>query len=71
MRATTGENGSVNQQPRQPTGSESRSKELNRRLRAAFIEGAEEDSRRRLGHGLSQEELRRILARYPGDVGER
>jgi hypothetical protein len=42
---------------------------LNQRLRQAFIEGAEEDSRRRLGRGLVAEELERALRRYPGDVG--
>jgi hypothetical protein len=44
---------------------------LNKRLRQAFIEGAEKDSRRRLGRGLTAEELERILWRYPGDVPER
>lgn len=42
---------------------------LNARLRAAFIEGAEEDSRRSLGRGLTRDELERVLRRYPGDVG--
>ena len=41
---------------------------LNRRLRAAFLAGAEEDSRRRLGRGLTREELERVLRRYPGDI---
>jgi len=41
---------------------------LNQRLRQAFIEGAEEDSRRRLGRGLTAEELERVLWQYPGDV---
>jgi hypothetical protein len=41
---------------------------LNERLRAEFIAGAEEDSRRRLGRGLTKEELDRILRRYPGDI---
>jgi hypothetical protein len=43
---------------------------LNKRLRQAFLEGAEEDSRRRLGRGLSVEELERVLWHYPGDVPE-
>jgi hypothetical protein len=43
--------------------------DLNRRLRAAFVEGAEEDSRRRLGRGLTRDELERVLRRYPGDIG--
>jgi hypothetical protein len=38
---------------------------LNQRLRQAFIEGAEEDSRRRLGRGLTAEELERVLWHYP------
>ena len=41
---------------------------LNLRLRRAFLEGAEEDSRRRLGRGLTAEELERVLRRYPGDA---
>ena len=42
---------------------------LNRRLRMEFLAGAEADSRRRLGRGLTLEELERVLRRYPGDVG--
>jgi hypothetical protein len=34
---------------------------LRERLRAEFIAGAEEDSRRRLGRGLTAEELERVL----------
>jgi hypothetical protein len=41
---------------------------LNQRLRQVFIEGADEDSRRRLGRGLTSEELGRVLWHYPGDV---
>ena len=41
---------------------------LNQRLRQAFNEGAEEDSRQRLGRGLTAEEPERVLRRYPGDV---
>jgi hypothetical protein len=48
-----------------------RRERLNRRLRAAFLEGAEEDSRRRLYRGLTVEELKRVLRRHPGDVAER
>lgn len=40
---------------------------LDTRFRAAFIAGAEEDSRRRLGRGLTREELERVLRRYPKD----
>jgi len=45
-----------------------RRRRLNERLRAAFIAGAEEDSRRRLERGLTAEELERVLRRFPGDV---
>jgi hypothetical protein len=48
---------------------EERRARLNQRLRQAFIEGAEQDSRRRLGRGLTAEELERVLRRYPGDLG--
>jgi hypothetical protein len=41
---------------------------VNERLRAALIAGAEEASRRRLGRGLTREELERVLRRYPGDI---
>lgn len=44
---------------------------LNQRLRLAFVEGAEEDSRRSLGRGLTIEELERVLLHDPGDVAER
>jgi hypothetical protein len=68
LRSTKGENARMNQQPPRPTDSASRRSALNRRLRIAFISGAEEDSRSRLGRGLSEEELKRVLRRYPGDL---
>jgi hypothetical protein len=46
-----------------------RRKQLNMRLRAEFVAGAEEESRRALGRGLTGDELERVLRRYPGDVG--
>ena len=49
---------------------EARVARLSERLRQAFIEGAETDSLRRLGRGLTAEELRRVLRRYPGDLPE-
>lgn len=39
--------------------------DLNARLRAAFIQGAEEESQRRLGRGLTRDELERVLRRFP------
>jgi len=70
-RATKGENDDVNQEPRQPIGSASRRSALNRRLRVAFIAGAEERSRETTGRGLTDEELGRVLRRYPGDLPRR
>jgi hypothetical protein len=52
-----------------PEADQERRARLNQRLRQAFLEGAEEDSRRRLGRGLTAEELERVLRRYPGDIG--
>jgi hypothetical protein len=51
--------------------STSRRRELNQRMRLAFVEGAEERSRREAGRGLTDEELRRVLRRYPGDLPDR
>ena len=56
------------QKPSQPTNSTDRFRELNRRLRVAFIAGAEERSRREAGRGLTEQELERVLRRYPGDL---
>jgi len=44
---------------------------LNRRLRLAFLRGAEERSRLEQGRDLTADELRRVVARYPGDIPER
>jgi len=48
-----------------------RRRDLNRRLRAAFLAGAEEHSLQSRGRGLTEEELERMLRRYPGNPGER
>jgi len=57
---------------RTPTNSVGvRCSRADKRVREAFIGGAEEDSRRRLGRGLTAEELQRVLRRYPGDLPER
>jgi hypothetical protein len=45
--------------------------ELNRRLRLAFIAGAEQRSRQTTGRGLTDDELERIIERYPGDLKDR
>ena len=48
-----------------------RMEELNRHLRRAFVTGTEADSLKRLGRGLTADELERALRRYPGATGER
>jgi len=55
---TKGDDVPVNHQLRQPTNSANRRRALNRRLRTAFIAGAEE-------------ELQRVLRQDPGDLPER
>jgi hypothetical protein len=45
--------------------------DLNRRLRIAFIAGAEDRSRRVMGRPLTHDELREVLRRYQGDLPER
>ena len=57
--------------PPDPRMLEAHGIELTWRLRLAFIAGAEERSRRELGRGLSEEELERVLRRYPGDLPRR
>ena len=56
---------------RDPDTDHARRARLNQRLRQAFISGAEQDSQRRLGRGLTAQEMERVLHHYPGDVGER
>ena len=62
---------SVEEMKPTPDADQERRERLKQRLRAAFLEGAEEDSRRRLGRGLTREELERALRHYPGDVAVR
>jgi hypothetical protein len=45
--------------------------ELNRRLRLAFLRGAEEGSRAERGRALTADELRQVIGRYPGELVER
>jgi len=44
--------------------------DINRRLCATFLSGAELQSRRQRGRGLTEDDLRRVIHRYPGDVRE-
>jgi hypothetical protein len=47
----------------QPDGS--RMEERERRYRQAYVSGAEESSRERLGRGLTPDELERVIRRLP------
>jgi hypothetical protein len=58
-------------QRRYPPELRERAVRLNKRLRAAFVAGAEEDSQRRLGRGQTADEQERVLWHYPGDIGAR
>ena len=40
--------------------------ELRRRLRLAYVDGAEEWTRENIGRGMSREELERVIGRYGG-----
>ena len=39
---------------------------MNRRLRAEYVAGAEEEWRKRTGRPMTAAELERVLRRYPG-----
>ena len=41
--------------------------ELRRRLRLAYLDGAEDWTRAERGRGMTAEETARVLGRYPGD----
>jgi len=45
--------------------------ERQRRLRLAFLEGAERQSREALGRGLTLDELRRVIGRFPAMASHR
>jgi hypothetical protein len=49
-------------------GGSERRQRLRERLRAEYIAGAEEETRRRTGRPMTAEELERVLRRYPGNV---
>ena len=54
--------------PERPIDPADWQRKMNARLRLDFIAGAEEDSRKRLGRGLTKDELDRVLRRYPEDM---
>ena len=50
-----------------PADDAARRESINRRLRQAFYQGAEEEASRG-GRPLDEVELSRVIARYPGDI---
>jgi hypothetical protein len=54
--------------PERPIDPADWQRHMNRRLRAEFIAGAEEEWRKRTGRPMTAEELGRELRRYPGDI---
>ena len=50
-----------------PAGDAARRESINRRLRQAFYQGAEEEASRG-GRSLDEAELGRVIGRYPGDL---
>jgi hypothetical protein len=54
--------------PERPIDRADWQQQMNRRLRAEFMAGAEEEHRRRSGPPMTAEELERVLRQYPGDV---
>jgi hypothetical protein len=54
--------------PERPIDAADWQRRMNLRLRAEFIAGAEDEWRRRTGRPMTNEELERVLRRYPGDV---
>ena len=53
-----------------PAALRNRSIPIEVRCRMAYLAGAEEDALEKLGRGLTAEELRASIARYPGDPDE-
>jgi hypothetical protein len=53
--------------PERPIDPADWQRKMNLRLRAEYIAGAEEGSRKRYGRPMTAAELERVLRRYPGD----
>jgi len=54
--------------PERPIDAADWQRQMNHRLRAEFIAGAEEEWRKRTGRPMTAEELKRVLRLYPGDM---
>lgn len=55
------------QEPIAGRGVRHRRQRFQERARMEYIQGVEQDSRRRLGRGLTVAEFERVLRQYPGD----
>jgi hypothetical protein len=54
--------------PERPIDAADWQRQMNLRLRAEFITGAEEEWRKRIGRPMTASKLERVLRRYPGDI---
>ncbi len=54
--------------PERPIEARDWRRRMNRRLRAEFFTGVEEEWRKRNGRPMTAEELEHALRRYPGDI---
>jgi hypothetical protein len=59
---------SPHNEPLGSRGVRNRRQRFQERARMEYVQGAEAESRRRIGRGLTAAELERVLRRYPGDV---
>jgi hypothetical protein len=65
------DNEAMNESCRDRAASDNRRHERRMRLRLAFLEGAEQRSRDTLGRALTNDELRRVIGRFPAVVSDR
>lgn len=68
IRRETGDNPLMATHRNRSPDPDERRRDLDRRLRLAFLEGAEQRSRDALGRGLTDDELRRIVRRFPAET---
>ncbi len=61
----------MSERPDRRSQGDERRRDLEARVRQAFLEGAEQHSRDALGHGLTHDELLRIIRHFPAAVGDR
>lgn len=58
----------MKERPNRRSQEDARRRDLEARVRRAFLEGAEQHSRDALGRGLTHDELQRVIGRFPAAV---